>query len=322
MMNFEDLPNELFLEIFQYLNIDELLESFWNLTQRINQSIQSAQDLSYNFQKQNSLICSRFSHQITRLIINTNDEIDFQQFPFLISLTLQQITFKHLQQIQSNILPNLVHLSIAFTKHSNLFMEFLIRIFSNSIPTLRYLELGYIHLSNNLNCLSSNSLTHISIHCNNLITIPCILILCSNLLNFQVQFLSNTSPSFHSYPKIVHNRLKSFQLIDSYHQLIYNNIHTILTFMPNLRKLYLNILIRIPIIRLIRSLSSRLKYLKEFHCDIDDVSPEPLATIDDIRNIRSCFSNIICSIDESNFRTYTTSLNPVDFNRSFTHSKA
>ncbi|CAF5225755.1 unnamed protein product, partial [Rotaria magnacalcarata] len=110
-MKFENLPNEILFDLFEYINIRDLYNGFWGLNERINYIIGHLRNLSFNLERYEAGLISLFAKQINRLIVNTWQDIDLNQFPRLKSLILHQITGNQLRQIRSEYMPNLVYLS-------------------------------------------------------------------------------------------------------------------------------------------------------------------------------------------------------------------
>ncbi|CAF5162520.1 unnamed protein product, partial [Rotaria magnacalcarata] len=110
-MKFENLPNEILFDLFEYIDIRDLYNGFWGLNERINYIIGHLRNLSLNLERYEVGLISLFAKQINRLIVNTWQDIDLSQFPRLKSLILHQITGNQLRQIRSEYMPNLVYLS-------------------------------------------------------------------------------------------------------------------------------------------------------------------------------------------------------------------
>src|SRR5689334_9888229 len=106
----EYLPNELLIEIFEYIDIRDLFQSFLGLNQRINNLLQNISNLSYNLERIEPELINFFADRITQLIVNTWQDIDLRQFRFLKSLIFHQITVNQLQQIRLEYMPHLLHL--------------------------------------------------------------------------------------------------------------------------------------------------------------------------------------------------------------------
>ncbi|CAF1068712.1 unnamed protein product [Rotaria sp. Silwood1] len=306
---FEHLPNELLFELFEYIDIRDLFYGFWGLNKRINHLLQSLRNLSLNLEQCESALISLFANQINRLIVNTWQDIDLSQFPCLQSLILHQITGNQLRQIRSEFMPYLVYLSTSSIPEFSLMPQLAQRIFSNDMPTIRYVDLGHVHVPYLRMWSQSPSLHSVSIHSINPTIVPFILISSPNLVYLHVVFLMDTIPIFHNSPSISNHPLKHFVFSDPYHKLSFNHIYTLLAFIPNVRRIQLNFLCKVPLIRFLQSLLNRLRYLNRFDCNIDDVSNDKITTIETIQQIHPCFYRIQCSTNDFNFRTFTTESN-------------
>ncbi|CAF2882259.1 unnamed protein product [Rotaria sp. Silwood2] len=306
---FEHLPNELLFGVFEYIDIRDLFYGFWGLNKRINQLLRSLQNLSFNLEQYEPALISLFANQINQLIVNTWQDIDLNQFPFLQSLILHQITGNQLRQIRSEYMPYLVYLSTSSIPEFSLMPQLAQRIFSNEMPTIRYVDLGHVHVPYLRMWSQSPSLHSVSIHSTNPTIVPFILISCPNLVYLRVTFLINTIPIFHNSPSIQNHPLKHFVLSDPYHKLSFSHIYTLLAFIPNVRRIQLNFLCKVPFIHFLQSLLSRLRYLNQFDCNIDDASTDKVTTIETIQQTHPCFYRIQCSTSDFNFRTFTTESN-------------
>jgi hypothetical protein len=305
-MKLEDLPNELLIEIFEYIDIRDLFNGFWNLNKRINDLLRMLRNLSYNLERLDLALISLFSKQITRLIVNTWQYADLYQFPYLHSLILYQATINQLQQIRVEFMPHLVYLSVSALPGFASLPQLAEQIFSNAMPSIRHVDLGHVHVPYLRTWSQSPSLSSVSIHSTNPTVIPYILQSSPNLVYLHVHFLMDTIAIFDDSPSISNHSLKQFILLDPYHKLSFNHIRTIFTMIPNVRKLQLNFLCKIPFIRFARSLINRLHNLKQFDCKIDDASFDQSTTIETIQQIHPCFQRIYCSTNDLHFRIFTT----------------
>ena len=104
----EVLPNELFLDIFTYLDIEHLYNAFWGLNGRLNHLFQSYENLYLTFgEKTNPWPMKSYAHFITRLTIDTPKICDLTQFPNLQTLVLCDIVTQNICNKFSRILfPN------------------------------------------------------------------------------------------------------------------------------------------------------------------------------------------------------------------------
>jgi hypothetical protein len=141
---FEDLPNELLTDIFKILNGRDLFRAFSNLNSRLNQLIQSFQYLQLIFHINPSNISKTndeiFSFYIHTLIIEPWIHFNLKHFPNVRYLRLNDSLPSLLEQLKSDIMPNLEYLSISYTY--NMYEIDLLhkRIFSNHFPHLKSYE--------------------------------------------------------------------------------------------------------------------------------------------------------------------------------------
>ena len=303
---FEQFPNELLLDIFDYIDIRDLFYGFWGLNKRLNYLIRSLRNLSLNLERYDLSLISLFSNHIHRLVLNTWQDMDLRQFPYLHSLILHQITSNQLRQIRSDLMPYLTYLSTSSIPDFSLMPQLTQLIFSNEMPSIRHVDLGEVQIPHLRTWSQSPSLYSVSVHCKDPSLIVFILASCPNLYYLHVHFLLGTTPIFHNTVSIIDHPLKEFILSDPYHKLSFNHIYTLLKLIPNVKKIQLNFLCKIPFIRFAQCLVDRLQYLNRFKCNIDDASNDKLTDIDIIRTIHPCFQKIHCTIDELSFRTFTT----------------
>jgi hypothetical protein len=203
-------------------------------------------------------------------------------------------------------MPYLVYLSTSSIPEFSLMPQLAQRIFSNEMPSIRYVDLGPVHVPYLRTWSQSPSLSSVSVHSTNPTIIPFILNSSPNLIYLHVYFLSDTISIFQNSPLITNHRLKQFILSDPYHKLSFNHVYTLLAFIPNVRKIRLNFLCKVPFIRFAQRLLNRLRYLNRFDCNIDDASNDQLTTIEIIRQIHPCFYRIQSSTNDIHFRTFTT----------------
>jgi hypothetical protein len=302
----ENLPNELLIEIFEYVDLRDLFDGFGGLNKRINDLIRSLQNLSLNLQRDEPILIALFANQIHRLVVNTWQDINLYQFPYLHSLVLHQITGNQLRQIRSEFMPSLVYLSTSSIPEFSLMPQLAQRIFSNQMPSIQHVDLGHVHVPYLRTWSQSPSLSSISVHSTDPTIIPFILNSSPNLIYLHVHFLMDTIPIFRNPPAIANHRLKQFILSDPYHQLSFNHIYTLLSFIPNLRTIRLHFLCKIPFIRLAKSLLNRLPYLQRFDCNIDDASHDKSTNLETIRQLHPCFDRLHCATNDFHFRTFIT----------------
>lgn len=232
----EHFPNELLLGIFEYLDVRDLFHGFWRLNTRFNHLVRSARNLSLNLERNEIELIRLFSSKITRLIMNTWQDIDLRQFPYLQSLILYQITSNQLRQIRSEYMPYLVYLSTSSIPEFSLMPQLSQCIFSNEIPSIRYVDLGLVDVPYLRPWSHSPSLYSVSVHCINPTLVIFILDSCPNLIYLHVHFLFDTIPIFNCSSSITNHRLKQFILSDPCHKLSFYHVYTLLGYIPKYEK--------------------------------------------------------------------------------------
>lgn len=117
-LQFEQLPNEILIDLFQYLDARDLFQIFYNLNSRLNTLIKSFHHLNLRFhmelfidnQIDNKHLFPFYTHT---LIVGRAININLNQFSNIHCLKLECPLKRVLAQLNSNILPHLTHLSIS-----------------------------------------------------------------------------------------------------------------------------------------------------------------------------------------------------------------
>ena len=185
---FEYFPNELFLHIFTYFDISNLYYSFWNINQRFNNLIHSLKNLSLIINNNNLFLIEIFAHQIVQLKVDTSQTIDFRQFFNLHSLELCRASQLQIEQIRSNIMPNLIRLTISTPFHISLPLELIQEIFSNNFRFLHYAQISRLDMFEKLSTFQSFSLHTLRITCTNPNVILRVLQKCPNLFCYHITY--------------------------------------------------------------------------------------------------------------------------------------
>jgi hypothetical protein len=141
LFQFEYLPNEILIEIFQNLDIYDLFQAFYNLNIHLNNILHSINNLSLTLSRNNYndfKLCDFSMHQISSLIIKSEIHVDLQRFLHIHCLVLLTPTFSLIQQLNSQIFPMLEHLAINFPGSSFPYTlsGTINKIFSNQFPQL------------------------------------------------------------------------------------------------------------------------------------------------------------------------------------------
>jgi hypothetical protein len=154
---FEQFPDEILLEIFDYLHLNDLIRAFYNLNHRFNSILFSSNihlrilypdDIENNNLNQkifaDLILNQRF---ISRLRLDRNKNIpdgEFINLSHIRSLILETPTLTHIEQITSTNFPQLEYLRIGQIKASNQLTRLHHDIFSNGFSFLRKCSLNHI----------------------------------------------------------------------------------------------------------------------------------------------------------------------------------
>jgi len=133
----EHLPNEIFFEIFQYFDAQDLFQSFYNLNFHFNILLQSLNNLSLTLNTSHSNeihLYDDIAPYIDILIIYDRIQINLNYFSKLRRLILLQPTYELLKQLEINHLPYLEHL---FIRLGNRLENDSNKIFFNGFPDLK-----------------------------------------------------------------------------------------------------------------------------------------------------------------------------------------
>ena len=242
----EIFPNELFIELFEYLSPSELYQMFYNLNSRFNSMIKSLQHLHLILQEDwdtNERISPFFASQISILTIKHDEFIDFSSYSNLQSLKLSMPTITQCNAIQPSLLPKLKHLFISnlfFTDNSEQLCRL---IFSSSFSHLQTCRIDRITFNRHYSYLSL-SLRQLTIS-------PCtwktnlyqqIFQACPNLTHLRIIRLRNVSFKFLTNHFSLHTSLRYLSMhFYSIGNDWYHHIHWLLTHVPNLESFILRI---------------------------------------------------------------------------------
>ena len=250
-----------------------------------------------------------FADRITRMVIGQHiDVIDFKPFPNLRSLVIHGAGYHQLEQIKSDLLPNLVYLYISFCGPSPAFIRLVQGAFSGMFACLRVVEFNCIDLTHNNPWLISVSLRSVSLHGGYPLIIPMILTSCPHLSYLQVHVTklgnyATLSSKSNSHP------LKTLALMDEHNQMPFETIDHLLLYTPNITCLSLQYFSIEPLTRLARSLSKHVKQLRQFHCNITQpMDDDTIVTEGSVRKLHPCFNQIHIRTKKYVYRVYTTSL--------------
>ncbi|CAF2681507.1 unnamed protein product [Rotaria sp. Silwood2] len=304
----EEFPNELFFYLFTFIDIQHLYNAFWGLNSRLNNIFLACQNISLTYdEKVNPLLMTLYAPYVNRLIIQTSIDLDFSQFPNLHTLILCNRNSKYLQQIQSKMIPNLIHLSFLLGSRFIPPRQLICDVFSNKFPTLRQVNLGCIDESTCNLWTTSPSLKFVSILSCKPMSVLAILASCPNLHHLQVHVLYKNNNTLTSFP-LVNHALRRLTLWSDYTELTFNDIDNILTYTPNVEHLYLQTVYSTPFIHLTNGLINRLHHLSRFDCYIKEIltGDDRISTLHSIHRIHPCFNRIKCLEENGKFRMFAT----------------
>ena len=240
----EDLPNELFADIFKNLDVRHLFRAFANLNNRFNRILHSFNHLQFflhihqsNLLKSNEeLLCS----YVYTLVVDPWINFNLVQFPNLRRLRLDRPVPKVLEQVTPTILPHLEYLSIIYMYNMYELDLLRDRIFSN-----QFLQLTSVELLEEKTLMSiphwteSPCLTSLQIELIDFLAYQTILRACSNLIHLKFSissssFLNSSSSSF------IHLNLQQLILVQrsvDWHDNTDEILRDLFVYVPNLSRL-------------------------------------------------------------------------------------
>ena len=304
---FEDLSNELLLDIIDYLDPRCLYDILWNLNSRLNNLIASVKHLQLVVDtEENEKVTALIAPHVRFLKINTWDEIDLQDFHNLNSLILTRPSPMQLKQIRADIMPKLTYLFLYTNVYFFSPKQLIHDAFSNRFSYLRWARLGHLDLLDPLYWSQSPSLHYLHIGCCHTCMIPFILNSCPNLKHLHVDFLRQGDQIMLPPPSINNHPLRQFILRDYCRLVSYTDISTLITYIPNVRKIELKFHCNVPFISLIQYLSMHLSHLQKFDCYITELPSDSTTKLTTIRQVHPCFYQIECRTQGENFRIFDT----------------
>ena len=213
--SFEDLPNEIFQEIFQYFDARMLYQIFYHLNHRFNQFIQSLCNLYLILSTSHSStpIDDLFTSQIHTVIIHPNVKFTLSTYPNLRCVILHRPNSDQLSSMMKNgsdieqivlLSPRcfystyLIHEMIFSNQYPRLKSSHLTDVYSPSLQ-LRQISWSQTFALRSLRISSDDSLIHLAV-----------LNTCPNLHSLQL-VLSRLDPIPSNTPP--HENLKKFKLL-------------------------------------------------------------------------------------------------------------
>lgn len=233
------LPSEIFFEIFDYLTIEEIYQSFSDFDQLLlSYKNLSAKLISYSDRHSSSI--DFFASRITRLRLNYSYLINLSLFSSLRSLQIVNISHR-LSYSSLKILDKLERLSIIHNTQWNNrnLIELSNDIFNNSFPSLEICQLGEIQLFPENQWTNLFHLRSLTIAIRDVHIYPKILHFCPKLVRLKliVDFLTKPvliNPSAHLFIRKfeLHLTLRSISICQI--------IDYLLSYLPNIDNLIIH----------------------------------------------------------------------------------
>jgi hypothetical protein len=149
--NIEMFPNELLIELFEYISSYDLYNTFFNLNSRLNSIINSLKNLRLilpeDWDNKEHLI-PFFASKISILVIKHDESIDFSYYSNIRSLKLSMPIANQCNAIQPSLLPNLKHLYISNLYFSDNSEQLCRWIFSSSFSHLQTCQIDRMTFNN------------------------------------------------------------------------------------------------------------------------------------------------------------------------------
>ena len=243
----ECFPNELLLELFEYISPHDLYQIFAQLNARLNVLIHSLRNLRVilpeDWDREEQLPIPFHASQISTLIIKHDEPIHFSAYPNLRSLKLSMPTREQCNGIQAALLPHLEHLFISnlyFADHSE---ELCRLIFSSTFSRLQTCQIDRMTLDHS-HSSSSSSLRQLILSPSTWQSnfYPIIFQSCPRLTHLTIQRLRKSSFSLAFDTPLLHTALRSLNMhFSSIGDDWFDQIDCLLSIVPNLEHFQLNI---------------------------------------------------------------------------------
>lgn len=237
-LRLEILPNEIFIEIFQYFDIQQLFQSFNNLNYRFNILLRSLNNLIFKLYENNSTELPYFVPYIDTVTAYFPIHVDYEYLTNIRHLNLIKMPSKYFNESNFKFLSCLEDLSV---KNMSINFAYILykNIFSNTFPCLKSCYLSQDNnIPENIKFTDLLCLCHLQIGTINLEIYANILSVCLNLNFFKFILKSNevfvnVKPHF-NLKRIIIEPEDYIQSKNDY------AINICLSFLPNLEKLYIH----------------------------------------------------------------------------------
>ncbi|CAF0745293.1 unnamed protein product [Adineta steineri] len=268
----EQFPDEIFMEIFQYISIHDLYRGLYKLNQRINHILHSITNLSLTLSKAediNDEAVVFFASRIYHLVVRHQNPVEFNRFPSLRSLTSKFPQDRQLCGVKPKHLPNLTHLTLGFTLiwNCDIVDRLCRRIISNKFRKLRYCSLWPPTFDLNWPIITTPLLTHVKLRDGDFDDLCILLNSCPNLKHLQMLVSAYAKAPSKPVQYLSVKRLNvSFIRGDPDWT---KKLDQLLSLLPNIKQLFIDTcVIYIDFNELSRVLSQRLIHLCYLQCEI------------------------------------------------------
>ena len=212
----ESFPNELLLELFEYISPDHLYQTFFHLNTRFHSLIHSLRNLRVILVENwddHEYSVPFYASQISSLIIKHDHPMDFSFYRNLRSLKLSRPTNEQCNAIQSTFLPNLEHLFISNFYFSDRSEQLCQSIFSSTFPCLQTCQIDRMTFTSS-HSLSTSSLRQLTISPSTWKSnfYPIIFQSCPNLTDLRIQRLRKLPFALSFDHLFSHSALRSFKI--------------------------------------------------------------------------------------------------------------
>jgi len=296
----EDLPNELFLDIFQYFDGFQLYSSWFNLNQRFRKlvySINMCVEID-EFEIDSSFLLQHAKQCVYARLINRNrvlKQLDLTLFSNIRSLYLSLITTEQYDQIIPENFPLLTNLKINAIVASRNFAMLLFG--SKPFAHLKSCYLPYFHLTKEhlRSCLTVRSLC--LEFCSAEIFFTQIKIYLPNLTSFEtisgtdITFIQSIGQQQQQNLFHPHRNLRSIRIVLG-KDTTFDYLPLILTVLPELRslKLYCRAYCDYP--QVAELIQTKLIQLKYFDLTVNESRFQRLPNVEILRRMSSWFSRV------------------------------
>lgn len=234
-----NLPSEIFFEIFDYLTIQEIHQSFSGFNQLLKSYTNIPAKL-VSYQDKHSLSIDFFASHITRLRLNYSYSINLSLFSSLRSLQIVDLSHR-LSYSSLKILDKLEHLSIVHNNQWNNrnLIELSNDVFKNSFPSLEICQLGEFQLLSDYQWTTLFYLRSLTIAIRDANIYPKILVSCPKLVRLKliIDFLTKPTPINPSQ----HLLIQKFELNATLRSVsICQIIDYLLSYLPNIDNLIIH----------------------------------------------------------------------------------